>query len=48
VAAFLMIGIVRPMRLRQVRRQEAAALSAADWILGINVRGRNRNKKAAR
>jgi MFS transporter, OFA family, oxalate/formate antiporter len=29
-AAFLMIGIVRPMRLRQVRRQGAAAFSAAD------------------
>ncbi|PYU27343.1 MAG: oxalate/formate MFS antiporter [Acidobacteria bacterium] len=30
VAAFLMIGIVRPMRLREVRRREAAALAPAD------------------
>src|SRR5690242_92146 len=30
VAAFMMIAIVRPMRLREVRRQEAAALSTAD------------------
>ncbi len=29
-AAFLMIGIVRPMRLREVRRREATALSPAD------------------
>lgn len=30
VAAFLMLGIVRPMRLREVRRQAATALSTAD------------------
>jgi OFA family oxalate/formate antiporter-like MFS transporter len=30
VAAFLMIGIVRPLRLREVRRQAATALSTAD------------------
>jgi len=29
-AAFLMIGVVRPMRLREVRRQEAPTLSTAD------------------
>lgn len=29
-AAFLMIGVVRPLRLREVRSQEATALSAAD------------------
>ena len=29
-AALLMIGIVRPMRLRQVRQQQATAFSAAD------------------
>lgn len=29
-AAFLMIGVVRPMRLREVRRQEVTALSPAD------------------
>jgi len=30
VAAFLMIGIVRPLRLREVRRREATALAPAD------------------
>jgi OFA family oxalate/formate antiporter-like MFS transporter len=30
VAAFIMIGLVRPLRMRAVRRQEAAALSSAD------------------
>jgi len=30
VAAFLMIGVVRPLRMREVRRQEATALSPAD------------------
>ena len=34
VAAFLMIGVVRPLRLHEVRRQEAAAaLSTADGVL---------------
>jgi MFS transporter, OFA family, oxalate/formate antiporter len=30
VAAFIMIGLVRPLRMREVRRQEATALSSAD------------------
>lgn len=29
-AAFIMIGLVRPLRMREVRRQEATALSPAD------------------
>jgi MFS transporter, OFA family, oxalate/formate antiporter len=29
-AAFIMIGLVRPLRMREVRRQEATALSTAD------------------
>jgi OFA family oxalate/formate antiporter-like MFS transporter len=30
VAAFLMIGIVRPLRMREVRRQETTVLAPAD------------------
>lgn len=33
VAAFLMIGVVRPLRLREVRRQQAIGLQTADGVL---------------
>jgi OFA family oxalate/formate antiporter-like MFS transporter len=33
VAAFLMIGVVRPLRLREVRKQQAIGLQTADGVL---------------